>query len=566
VCYGYNHNEVAIPQLINNTFIVKGKTLEIDPTFKITGITKCSERPTVLASLGCHVRGACLPHPNPKHTDTVILGSMYRFCRKIEFKMPPEFGVFVETWIRQNLKPLSNETDRTFETWLNNTPYTQARKTELAQVRDEFHYVNDLSSIPDKEMKKILKVKSFIKDETYPEYKHARAINSRSDIFKCLVGPLVQCISNVVFSMPWFIKKIPVNERPNYIIDNLLNDSCEYLLTDYTSFEAHFTKDMQEACELKLFEYMTSQLPEGTSWFNFLKRAKTSTNHIHFNLFKMNVEAKRMSGEMDTSLSNGFSNLMFMLFTLSNLGYENHEINGIVEGDDGVFTLCRSPPNQAIFDSMGLNIKILKTAELSHASFCGMVFDLVDQTIIADPIEKLVSIGWTNSKYAASRSGKLKCLLRSKALSCAYQYPSCPILSVFAKKIYVLTQGHDVQSFINKHGSRIYDQHHLHLVQEAIKYFQVNEIDDVPKERTRLLVEELYGVTVAHQLKIEEYIRSMTTIQSIECDVLNDYLRQDWIDYYNRYSHNAIKSDLSSSPVNSFGQSSGQPNYGGFLV
>ncbi len=80
-----------------------------------------------------------------------------------------------------------------------------------------------------------------------------------------------------------------------------------------------------------------------------------------------------MSGEMNTSLGNGFSNLMFMLYACEIQGIE---CDGIVEGDDGAFALSLKPGqkfDESIFAEMGLTIKLEKHTDLMSMSFCGIL-------------------------------------------------------------------------------------------------------------------------------------------------------------------------------------------------
>lgn len=534
--YGYReHERPELPKYVDDHFVVykagKETHVELDDTFNLTRFRESDHRPVVAASLGMHVPGACLPHPDPGHTTTTLVGSAYRFGRKIETKSPEmrkKFAAFVKRKIPELLTPLDESCDTSVETWLKNCPYTQARKDELYSK-----FIKSGLGLDREIHERFLRVQSFMKDEHYEDWKHARGINSRTDEFKCLVGPIFQLISDRVFSLPYFIKKIPIKERPQYIIDLLFKVGRKYLITDYTSFEAHFTKDMMEDCEMQLYEYMSSKIPDGENWLNLIRRAKTGTNHINFKNFSIDLEAKRMSGEMDTSLSNGFSNLMFMLFLAEEAGCKT--ILGVIEGDDGLFVFDADAPTEKLFAEFGLSIKMIEVDELSHASFCGMVFDLKDRTIVTNPIEELVSFGWTRAQYARSSNGKHMCLLRAKALSLAYQYPGCPILSKLAYKVCQLTAGYDSLSFLEKQGRRMVDGYYYELLKKAHLYFDKNDLLREPGMNTRLLVEQLYGVTVSDQLSIEKYIDSLTQVGPLDSPDILKYVKQSWIDYYEGY-------------------------------
>jgi hypothetical protein len=493
---------------------------------KKINLTDANTRPVAMCSLGPHVANAVLPHVDLSDTRTALTGAMYRFCRKIPNCniSRPHFRKFVQKWLRKNMKPLPLDADTSFENWIRKTPYTESRKAELTA---KWNDMNVHTTVDDK----IGFVKSFIKDETYPAFKHARAINSRSDEFKCLTGPIFQLISDELFKLPWFIKKIPVRDRPQYIIDRCLRTGETYLLSDYTSFEAHFDEQRMEDCELQLYRYMAYQI---APWFvQLVERFFVGQeNEIFFKNFIIAIYAKRMSGEMCTSLGNGFSNLMFMLYLCKVNG--NKHVTGVIEGDDGLFVMKGSPPAQVDFVNFGLNIKMGSVSELNHASFCGMVFDLDDRTNITNIIEELVSFGWTTRRYARSRRGVHMCLLRAKALSLAYQYPACPVLSVLAFKICKLTASYDVQSWLKKQRTYAFNQYELEMVDQAIAYFKKNQLAEEPGYKTRLLVQELYGLTIQDQFAIEKYIEGMTTLMSINCPTIDKYLKPDWV-YFSHY-------------------------------
>jgi len=532
--FGYRESErLAIPPLEGDHFVAKGEKIFMDPSLKIHRITPSDNksRPIVMASLGPIVQGNCQPHPDPSDAATVTAGALYRFCREIPaLDFPQEkFSAFVQNWLEQNLTPIDPTTDTSVKSWLDKTPYTLKRKHELMTK------FQNLGGNPFELDDRHLKVKSFVKDETYPEYKHARAINSRTDEFKAVVGPICQLVADKLFSLPWFIKKIPIADRPQYIIDRLQRLGHKFLITDYTSFEAHFKKIIMESCELKLFAFLTQFLPDGLAFMKLFERAKCGKeNFIAFKTLLLEILAKRMSGEMDTSTSNGFSNLMFMLFLCSENG--NTNVMGVIEGDDGLFVMDGDCPTNEMFVKFGLSIKMSTIEDLAKASFCGMVFDLQDKTNVTDPISELVSFGWTTARYAKSRVGVHKCLIRAKALSLAYQYPACPILSKFAYKMCQLTAGYDSLSWISKQGTHAFNLYEIEHVIKSHEYFKSHDLLKAPGVGTRLLVEQLYNITVAEQISLEEYIDGLTSIGPLVHPILIEKCPAVWSDYYESYS------------------------------
>jgi len=150
------------------------------------------KRPVVQVSLGAHVVTAACPHPCLLDPTTAVAGARKRFLCKPPLAKPTEvynLRRFVRDWCRENLVPLPHDTDVSVESWLKHTNYPDWRKEELRKAWEDTGNIWD----PEK-AQKYFACKSFVKDEVYPKYKHARAINSRSDSFKCAVGPIFKLI------------------------------------------------------------------------------------------------------------------------------------------------------------------------------------------------------------------------------------------------------------------------------------------------------------------------------------------------------------------------------------
>lgn len=400
-------------------------------------------RPVVQSSLGCHYVGAALPKPDISDPVTAEAGVRKRFCfqpPRPSRRVLKRLRAFVRTWCRKHLTPLAPDSDVSVESWLDQTDYPAWRKQELKAKWDE---VKDIWDDPDN-----FTCKSFIKDETYGEYKHARGINSRSDEFKCAVGPIFRLIEKEVFKLDWFVKKVPVSERPAYIKKRLMRVGAKYYATDYSAFESLFTRELMEACEFELYRYMVRGLPDAVNFIALVESVLGGLNRCEYKHFWVELAATRMSGEMCTSLGNGFSNLMFMLFVCQQVGA--HDEIGVVEGDDGLFTMWGTSPTEADFARLGLVIKLQEHSDLCSASFCGIIFDPEDCINVTDPREVLCSFGWTVRQYHGCRPGLKKVLLRCKALSYAHQYPGCPVIAALARYGLRVTRSVDIRGFLEK--------------------------------------------------------------------------------------------------------------------
>jgi len=497
------------------------------------------KRPVVQISLGPVVVGAVRPHPDPLDPDTTIAGVRHRFLKKplpCEGALLKKFRRHVRRECRKEFVPISADADVSVEQWLSHTDYPDWRRKELRVQWDGVASMWD----PDKSHR-YFRCSSFMKDEDYPTYKHARAINSRSDVFKCAVGPIFKLIETEVYRHKAFIKHVPVSDRPDYIMNYLHREGAKYIATDYTAFESLFVRELMEACEFELYSYMTQYLPAGGEFMRLVNEVLGGLNLCVFKDFRVAVEATRMSGEMCTSLGNGFSNLMLMQFICSEVGCR--EVLGVVEGDDGLFTMVGTPPTAADFARLGLVIKLEVHDTISTASFCGLVFDPMDRVNIADPRKVLTNFGWAQRNYARARSSKLIVLLRCKALSTAYQYPGCPIIAElgwYGIRVTPRTASNKLKRTISRKGQ--FDSYTREKILAA--YICGNIPRKVPPRNTRLLVERLYGITIEVQLSIESYLCSLKMIQPLDHWSFRMILPPLWYEHAARYSFASDRLDV----------------------
>lgn len=386
-------------------------------------------------------------------------------------------------------------------------------------------------------------IKCFIKDESYSDYKYPRGIYSRIDLYKCLSGPWFSLIEKEVFKSKYFIKKIPVSDRPAYIKKYLYREGRKYAATDYTAYEAHFSKELMESCEFVLYKYMTKNVP-GHLGFWALLQYLSGRNHCEFNDFYFDVDATRMSGEMCTSLGNGFTNLMLMLFALKEKGVDLKSVSGVVEGDDGLFVWEGPYLDKSDFTRLGFDLKMEYHDQLSTASFCGMIFDPDEMINICDPIEVLSEFGWVGRRYLKSKHSKLLRLLRAKALSLAYQYPGCPILSALAR--YGLRVSEGYRALFSQDTSQF---HKERLALEFAKWDKRGIPNVEPGQKTRMLMELKYGIPIEQQIMWEKYLDEITVLQPLELPNIVMHLSQPCVSYYLNYCALVEINDIKNPPL-----------------
>lgn len=499
---------------------------------------------------GMHVPAAVQPTADPCNQWNVWEGSQVRFGRKppqpvwthwpsgpglqtsvptpktdIDFAgtVPNMRGLatFVKRYVKKHYVPLIAG-EYTFEWWLAQCNYPLWRKDQLETTWKELDSAGGIWSDD-----RLFTCKSFMKFESYLEFKYPRAINSRSDAFKCFSGPLFKAIEKEVFKQDEFIKKVPVADRPKHIMARLYADGARYMATDYTAFEALFTEDLMKICEFHLYYYMTKDLPGGPEWRDVVVTALSGPNVCKFKDFTVKVPGTRMSGEMCTSLGNSFTNLMVALYVLECCGTP-HAL-GVVEGDDGLFRVVGRWPTESDFANLGLIIKIERHNTLSEASFCGLVFDPDDLSNVTDPRDLMTAFGWVDGKYASASSKTLRMLLKSKSLSYLYQYPGCPIVQEMALMGLRCTKDISSVKALQK-SMKAANQYEVDMYADMIKHLPTAKPVGL---KTRLLVERKYGISVQQQLDAEAYCQSINAVQPLEFSMID--FPASWQTYASRY-------------------------------
>lgn len=482
-----------------------------------------------MVSLPLYLRGAVPPRADSTDPNSAIAGVVKRAARKTPTPDPnflKRFNTFVKRYLNEQVEPLQTDCDFSFSTWLNNVSYPLWRKQELHDLWERNSRMTPLELM---NLPKACDIKAFVKQEFYDEFKYQRGIYSRTDIFKIAIGPLMRCIEKQVFRDEWFIKKIPVSDRPRYIMDKLSKFPGVSMATDYTSFEACFTREVMEACEFELYRHMVKNLPtEATQAMEKFCSVVSGTNLIKFKHFNAKWEATRMSGEMNTSLGNGFTNMMIMKF----LCHENGtKVAGVVEGDDGLFTFedPSKAPTEKQFSDLGFIVKMQIFERFNEASFCGLIFDENDLCNITDPYYVLSTFGWTESRYGDANWKTHMMLLRAKGYSLGYQYPSCPVISVLAEKILELTRSFNIkQSYIDN-----LDVYSREKLLDSLT-FDRKDFGE-PGIRTRLLMSDLYGLSVEAQIYIENQIRNVNSLGSLNLDWLLQFFPQPYLDNWDKF-------------------------------
>jgi hypothetical protein len=207
----------------------------------------------------------------------------------------------------------------------------------------------------------------------------------------------------------------------------------------------------------------------------------------------------------------------------------NWNSKGLFEGDDSIFTDPQGIITHDPWTALGLITKLESHQTLNTTSFCGNVFADVDLKTVTDPIPKLLGFAWMPVKYRSSSEAYKTQLLRAKALSLKVSYPDHPILSSFSNRIIHLTRNMRIRKSV--YETQGYWEKMIHE-QQLRKPHLVDHIDK-PGMQTRLLVEELFGMTLPMQERLEAKFSTMTELcpQKLEswiirpCDKTDTFAR-----------------------------------------
>ena len=464
--------------------------------------------------LGPVVHGVAPPIPDVHDGLTLMAGARARFLHQNPKPSALQGAAkFIDKWLKRYLTPLKRCDLMTKKEYIEGTNHPLWRKMELTLAAESL----EESPLCREDMK----VKMFGKMETHMQYKHARCINSRVDRFKVYSGLFFHAIEKQLYDLPEFIKHVPVKDRPRFVVDRLGNHPGPYYETDYSHFESHFTPAILRIFEMRLYKYMLAEFP---AELRNITAALTGKNRCSNVFFTVVVPGTRMSGEMCTSLGNGFTNLMLAKYAAYRKG---GHIDGFVEGDDGLF-VCSKPLTKEDFAALGFDIKILSYSDLLLTSFCGLSFTR-SMASITDPIEVLLNFPWTHSPQANGVFRVRMGLLRAKALSLLYEHPRCPILSVMAKRYIDLTVG-VTPRFTGGWYERKIESETILYFSEALEAYSKG-IDDV----TRADFDRVYNISAALQVRIEDEIKA-GDLNSLggPClrSLLLDRVHEDCIRYY----------------------------------
>jgi len=256
-----------------------------------------------------------------------------------------------------------------------------------------------------------------------------------------MTAPYIAAIEDQIYHLKYFVK----HSTPQQIIEKYKSHLFKYeyyMESDYSSFESCFSFEYVKQVELVLFKYFLQNNPTTyeTIRKTYFHGEETRVVKLRNDDFIAYATECRLSGEMWTSLGNGFSNLMNMLYLCHKYDIK---MSGLIEGDDGLFNLNKNTITPKDFADLGFTIKMKYVSDINETSFCGITYDVENDSLLANP-EQIARMGWTcKAQYLHSRKPVLLSLMKAKAMSVYCTSPYTPILGPLALKIIQMTQGID---------------------------------------------------------------------------------------------------------------------------
>lgn len=432
--------------------------------------------------IGPIFNGLALPMADTTDPETMLQGALHRVgsdpnpCSAAE---AGNFFDFTQGEMRTLFRP-GEMTHLNEEEWAVRARYSQERISAIMVTYDEWLRMFQPTDA---------ECEGHGKRENYLMYKTGRVLCARSDRLKPRLGRIFKSIEGTVYELFNFIKHVPMSERVEYL-KQMFDGQPEIYETDYTSFEGSFQLRIMQI-ECWIYAYMLAWDVESA---DFVKKVLCGTNTVRFKWFTLKMRAKRMSGEMNTSLGNGIMNYMLARY----MGASSEHL--IVEGDDALFCPrpgCTIDVSKAA--RLGFKLKIERRSSVLVSKFCGLMMS-EDGISFTDPRKVLCTFGWSHSALA-SNVDKAAGLRRAKALSLMYEHPRCPILWMLAKTSEERTRSVDALMERSYYTDLLVSE----MAESKVDFIGLNAVG--PSTESRLDFSLAYGITIADQLEIEDDIR-----------------------------------------------------------
>lgn len=424
--------------------------------------------------------------------------------------------------------------------------YDPARLRQLEQIRDEVRVIETFDFADNAEgiFQKYLwtKIEAHVKWESYKgEMKYARLIFARVDWFKVFFGGYAKIMQKCIYECleQFCCTNLPVKDLPKHMVEKY--SLCSLILsTDFSAFESHNYPWIMKNIFFKFMVRMWSYEFDNELYVSM--GVLTGTNVIENTYVWCKVDAKVMSGEVWTSITNWITNVIFIYYIVECEGYAyctgffSHEFSAkyfrgvclppvhsmavfTAAGDDGMtglpFYEWIDYSKLQLDDYLhfyGVNLKLEMKESIAGSGFLSKLYSENDMNTLCDPIKQL-SKGILPLKYANAKVGLKKALARARAMSLLYEFGGCPIVASYALCIIRCTRNVQMKrALILMHKDDWYKQQ---VLEEAIQWYEDNvkgkyfEWKSEIGMESRYIIEDNFGIPVCTQLYVEEYFDSV---------------------------------------------------------
>lgn len=347
---------------------------------------------------------------------------------------------------------------------------------------------------------------------------------------------MVKAIEEALYASPYFIKHTPVCDRPAFIQDRLggyTGGNWRYYGFDHSSFEASVVPEVMACDELQLYAYML----QGTKAYDVLLNmlhTLPGVNRIKYKNVRVRVNGVRMSGDMVTSLGNGFTNLIALATICAEKGLA---WDGFVEGDDGLFAVDGEITSED-FARYGHKVKMVEGKVLNEMGFCKLYYTPEHLNNVVDPAELLCKFGWSHSRCRFGGKAVRDSLLRAKADSLRAEVPHCPLVRSLVNYVY---------RCVGREGTRRYGRG-CAPSEWNHEYLRVENEDLSIDPESRDLMDRLFHLSPEDQLSIEAYLDGLNCLQELDHPAITGIMKPEWCAYYSQFVVN-IKERVSTHPA-----------------
>jgi len=201
-----------------------------------------------------------------------------------------------------------------------------------------------------------------------------------------------------------------------------------------------------------------------------------------------------MSGEMNTSLGNGLTNLILMSYVFDKCKIT---MKMVAEGDDAVIS-CDELPDMTIFNKLGFKVEFITAKSLGELSFCGMQFDEEESQSIRECFKAITNMSIVDKQYLRAKPQTIMKLIQIKALSYLFENPQCPMVSAYARAI--LRSGKLEQRTLLRFLDRMQIDSYARekYLRGILNLDLINNAKPIGP-RTRALYEKRYGISIIAQ-------------------------------------------------------------------